>query len=211
MIEFVQFVLHIDRNLDALLRQYGTLRYVLLWAVIFLETGLVVTPFLPGDSLLFASGALAARGALDWMVLVPLLSAAAVTGNTVNCWMARTLGGEVARTRSRWVRRDYLERTHRFYDRYGGIAIVLTPFIPIFRTFAPFVAGIARMRAVRFQVFNVAGGVLWVTLFVAGGYLFGNLPAVRRHFQLVVAAIIVVSLLPAAVEALRHRRRSPGE
>ncbi|HET6946331.1 MAG TPA: DedA family protein [bacterium] len=210
MLELLEFLLHIDQHLDALLRQYGTLTYALLAAVIFLETGLVITPFLPGDSLLFASGALAARGSLDWPWLILLLSAAAITGNTVNYWIGRLVGAKAFRASSRWFRRDHLERTHRFYERYGGMTIVLTRFLPIFRTFAPFVAGIARMGVVRFLVYNVAGGALWVTLLVFAGYLFGNLPVVRRNFPLVVAGIIVVSLVPAVAEALRHRRRQRG-
>ena len=210
MLEFIEFLLHVDQHLDALLRQYGTLTYALLAAVIFLETGLVITPFLPGDSLLFASGALAARGSLDWPWLILLLSAAAISGNTVNYWIGRLVGAKAFREQSRWFRRDYLERTHRFYERYGGMTIVLTRFLPIFRTFAPFVAGIGRMSVVRFLIYNVAGGALWVTLLVLAGYLFGNLPVVRRNFPLVVAGIIVVSLIPAAVETLRHRGRQHG-
>ena len=208
MLEFVEFLLHVDQHIDALLGQYGTLTYALLAAVIFLETGLVVTPFLPGDSLLFASGALAARGSLDWPWLTLLLSAAAITGNMANYGIGRLVGAKAFRDTSRWFRRDYLERTHRFYERYGGMTIVLTRFLPIFRTFAPFVAGIGRMSVVRFLIYNVAGGVLWVTLLVLAGYLFGNLPVVRRNFPLVVAGIVVISLLPAVIEALRHRRRA---
>jgi len=213
MLEALEFLLHIDRHIDALLAQYGAVTYALLAAVIFMETGLVVTPFLPGDSLLFASGALAARGALDWTWLVILLSASAVAGNAVNYSIGRAVGARAFRMNSRWIRREYLERTHQFYERYGGMTIVLTRFLPIFRTFAPFVAGIGRMGPLRFLGYNIAGGLLWVTLLVVGGYLFGNLPVVRRNFPLVVAGIIVVSVLPAVVEVVRHwgaqRRSSP--
>jgi len=179
--------------------------------VIFLETGVVVTPFLPGDSLLFAAGALAARGSLDRVLLIVVLAAAAIAGDTVNYWIGNFVGPRVFRGRSRWLRKDYLDRTHRFYETYGGITIVLARFVPIFRTFVPFVAGIGRMTYWRFLIYNVAGGVVWVTLFVLGGYLFGNLPVVRRNFTLVMAAIILLSLIPAVVEVLRHRSRSSSE
>lgn len=206
--DLLDFILHLDTHLDALLSAYGALTYVLLFAVIFLETGVVVTPFLPGDSLLFAAGAMAARGSLDRVVLIVVLAAAAIAGDTVNYWIGNFVGPRVFRGRSRWLRKDYLDRTHRFYETYGGITIVLARFVPIFRTFVPFVAGIGRMTYWRFLVYNVAGGVVWVTLFVLGGYLFGNLPVVRRNFTLVMGAIILLSLIPAAVEVVRHRAKA---
>ncbi len=209
--DVLDFILHLDTHLDALLSAYGTLTYVVLFVVIFLETGVVVTPFLPGDSLLFAAGALAARGSLDRVLLIVVLAAAAIAGDTVNYWIGNFVGPRVFRGRSRWLRKDYLDRTHRFYETYGGITIVLARFVPIFRTFVPFVAGIGRMTYWRFLIYNVAGGVVWVTLFVLGGYLFGNLPVVRRNFTLVMAAIILLSLIPAVVEVLRHRSRSSSE
>jgi membrane-associated protein len=209
--DLLDFILHLDTHLDALLSAYGALTYAVLFVVIFLETGVVVTPFLPGDSLLFAAGALAARGSLDRVMLVAALSAAAVLGDTVNYWIGSLIGPRVFRERSRWFRRDYLDRTHRFYETYGGITIVLARFVPIFRTFVPFVAGIGRMTYWRFLVYNVAGGVAWVTMFVLGGYLFGNLPVVRRNFTLVMAAIVLLSLIPAVVEVIRHRSRSSSE
>jgi len=209
--DVLDFILHLDTHLDALLSAYGALTYAVLFVVIFLETGVVVTPFLPGDSLLFAAGALAARGSLDRVLLIVVLAAAAIAGDTVNYWIGNFVGPRVFRGRSRWLRKDYLDRTHRFYETYGGITIVLARFVPIFRTFVPFVAGIGRMTYWRFLIYNVAGGVVWVTLFVLGGYLFGNLPVVRRNFTLVMAAIILLSLIPAVVEVLRHRSRSSSE
>lgn len=209
--EFLDIILHLDTHLDALLTSYGTLTYAVLFLVIFLETGLVVTPFLPGDSLLFAAGALAARGPLDVTWLMVLLSAAAILGDTVNYWIGNFMGPRVFRGQSRWLRRDYLDRAHQFYEKYGGITVVLARFLPIFRTFVPFVAGIGRMTYGRFLLYNVVGGIVWVVLFVLGGYLFGNLPVVRRNFTLVVLGIIFVSLIPAAVEVLRHRFRAPSE
>jgi len=206
MIEsLLDLVLHLDRHLDQVIQHYGTATLVILFVVIFAETGLVITPFLPGDSLLFAAGTLAARGLLDLAALLVLLSLAAVLGHTANYWIGAVAGARLA-ARGRLVRRDHLERAHRFYERYGGITIVISRFVPIVRTFAPFVAGIARMPYRRFLFFNVAGGLSWVGLFVLGGYLFGNLPFVRANFTLVIAAVIVISVLPIVVEAIRHRR-----
>lgn len=203
----IDFVLRLDVHLDVALRQYGTLTYALMFGIIFVETGFVVTPFLPGDSLLFAAGALAARGALDPALLIGLLAAAAILGDTVNYWIGAIVGPRVFRAEeSRFLRRDHLERTHRFYETYGGITVVLARFLPIFRTFVPFVAGIGRMTYRRFLMYNVAGGVAWVALFVAGGFYFGNLPVVRENFTLVILAIIIISVLPAGVEAFRHAR-----
>ncbi|MDQ7842135.1 MAG: DedA family protein [Armatimonadota bacterium] len=207
--ELIDFVLHLDRHLDAALTQYGTLTYALLFGIVFLETGVVVTPFLPGDSLLFAAGALAARGSLDPVLLLVLLTAAAILGDTVNYWIGALVGPRVFRAeRARLFRRDHLERAHRFYETYGGITVVLARFLPIFRTFVPFVAGIGRMTYHRFLTYNVAGGILWVSLFVVGGYYFGNLQVVRDNFTLVILAIILISLLPASLETLRHVRRA---
>lgn len=204
MLEFIQ---HVDTHLDALVVAWGPWTYVVLAVVIFCETGLVATPFLPGDSLLFAVGAVAARGSLSLGWVLGLLIAAAVAGDTVNYWIGTFIGPKVFRQdRSRFFKREYLERTHRFYERYGGKTIILARFIPIVRTFAPFVAGVGRMSYGRFLAYNVVGGVVWVLLFVLGGYWFGNLPMVQRHFEWVIAAIIGLSLLPALLEYLRHRR-----
>jgi len=205
----IDIVLHIDVHLDAVIRQYGPWTYVLLFGVVFAETGLVVTPFLPGDSLLFAVGTFAARGSLQIGVVVALLAVATIAGDTANYWIGSAAGSRMLTGGwSRFVKPEYLDRTHRFYERYGSLTIVLARFVPVVRTFAPFVAGVGRMTYGRFLVYNVVGGVAWVVLFVLGGYVFGNIAFVRRHFTLVIVGIIVVSVLPAAVEILRRRRRA---
>lgn len=205
----VEFILHLDRHIDAVVVQYGSWAYALLFAVIFAETGLVLTPFLPGDSLLFTVGALAARGSLSVSGLILLLAAAAIAGDTVNYWIGAAVGPRVFRAEgSRWLNRKHLDRTHQFYEKYGSITIVLARFVPIVRTFAPFVAGIGRMTYWRFLVYNVVGGIVWVVLFVLGGYFFGNLPVVRDNFTFVILAIIVISLVPPFLEFVRHRRLS---
>lgn len=205
----IDIVLHIDVHLDAVIRQYGGWTYAVLGAVVFAETGFVVTPFLPGDSLLFAAGTLAARGSLRIGVVVVLLAFAAIAGDTVNYWMGSAVGSRMLAGRwSRFVKPEYLERTRRFYERYGSLTIVLARFVPVVRTFAPFVAGVGAMTYGRFFVYNVVGGIAWVVSFVFGGYVFGNIPAVRRHFTLVVLGIIVVSILPAVLEVVKHRRRT---
>lgn len=202
-------VLHLDRHLDVIIQHYGPWTYALLFALIFAETGLVVTPFLPGDSLLFAAGTFAARGSLDVGVLFLTLAMAAVLGNTANYWIGTATGFRVTQPRfARWVNRGYLDRARQFYEHYGGLAIVLARFLPILRTFAPFVAGVARMTYRRFLFYNVVGSVAWVALFVVGGLFFGNLPVVRENFSFVVMMIVVISLLPAVVEVVRHRRRA---
>jgi membrane-associated protein len=203
---FVDFLLHLDKHLAQVIHAYGTWTYALLFAIVFLETGLVVTPFLPGDSLLFAAGSFAALGALDVAVLFVLLSVAAVLGDTANYAIGKYLGPKVFHfPKSRFFNPEHLRRTHDFYERYGAKTIVIARFVPIVRTFAPFVAGIGRMSYPKFLAYNVAGGVLWVALCVFAGYFFGNLPIVRKNFTLVILAIIVVSVLPAVAEFLRHR------
>ncbi|HJS46950.1 MAG TPA: DedA family protein [Gemmatimonadales bacterium] len=205
--QLADLFLHLDRHLAEIIGRYGVGTYAILVLIIFCETGLVVTPFLPGDSLLFAAGSLAALGAgLDPMLLFLLLSAAAIAGDTLNYWIGSLLGKGVAEGRYPLIRRDYLERTHRFYERHGGKTIVLARFVPIIRTFAPFVAGVGTMTYRRFLTWNVAGGILWVGLFVWAGYFFGNLPAVKENFSLVILAIIALSVLPIAVEAMKSWR-----
>ena len=206
---FLDAFLHLDRSLGLLIQQYGAWTYLVLFLIIFCETGLVVTPFLPGDSLLFAAGALAAHGALSIRWLCLLLVIAAVAGDTVNYWIGATLGPTVFHGhRRRFFNQDHLDRTHAFYERYGGKTIVLARFLPIVRTLAPFVAGVGRMTYRTFFVYNVLGGVLWIGLFVLGGYWFGNLPVVKEHFSLVIFAIIGFSVLPALIGMLRRRRRA---
>ncbi len=207
--QLIDLVLHLDQHLVELVTQYGSWTYAILFLIIFCETGLVVTPFLPGDSLLFAIGALSATGALDPLLLVGLLSVAAIIGDTVNYWVGYRIGPRVFHGEgSRLLNPKHLERTHAFYERYGGKTIVLARFIPIVRTFAPFVAGIGRMTYSRFLLYNVAGGIVWISAFVYAGYFFGNIPLVKKNFALVIFAIILVSIAPAVIEYIRHRRRS---
>ena len=207
--QMIDLVLHVDKYLDLIIQQYGLLTYVLLFVIVFCETGLVVTPFLPGDSLLFAVGAFAARGSLDVVVALVVLAAAAILGDTVNYWIGAVVGPKVFHKESvRFLNRKHLDRTHEFYERYGGKTIVIARFVPIVRTFAPFVAGIGKMTYGRFLSYNIFGGLLWVLLFVLGGFYFGNIGIVRRNFSLVIIAIVLISILPGVIEALRQRARS---
>ena len=202
----VDIVLRLDVHLGALVHDYGAWVYAILFAVIFAETGLVVTPFLPGDSLLFVAGALAALGGLDVHLLVAALSAAAVLGNTANYAIGRWLGRRIFDGGgSRWLKREHLERTRAFYERYGGAAVVISRFLPIIRTYVPFVAGLARMGQGRFTLFNVAGAVLWVGSLAYAGFFFGNLPWVRANLTAIILAIIALSLVPVAVAAWKAR------
>lgn len=205
---FLDVFLHLDRHLDEVVRSYGVWSYLILFLVVFAETGLVVTPFLPGDSLLFAAGALAGLGTLRPGVLFLLLAAAAILGDTANYWVGQFLGPRLTHTRRRIIRQEHLDRTHKFFEKYGAKTIVIARFVPIVRTFAPFVAGIGAMTYRRFIAYNVIGGVLWVAACVGAGYFFGGLPFVKRNFSLVVVAIILISIMPAIVELLRHRRES---
>jgi membrane-associated protein len=206
--QFADFFLHLDRHLTELVAQYGKLTYAILFGIIFAETGLVVTPFLPGDSLLFAAGALAALGAMDPWLLALLLMVAAILGNFVNYQIGRWVGPKAFSGEIKWLRKDYLERTHAFFEKHGVVAIILTRFAPILRTFAPFVAGVGQMSYTRFMVLNTTGGVLWVGLFVGAGYFFGNLPQVKHNFSLVILGIIAVSFLPIAIEMLKAWKAS---
>jgi membrane-associated protein len=202
-------VLRLDVHLGALVRDYGAWVYAILFAVIFAETGLVVTPFLPGDSLLFVAGALAALGGLDVNLLVAALVTAAILGNTTNYAVGRWLGRHYFDAgRSRWIRREYLDRTHAFYERHGGAAVVISRFIPIVRTYVPFVAGLAQMGRARFAAYNVGGAVLWVASLAYAGYFFGNLPWVRANLSLIIVGIIAASLVPVAAAAWRARAGS---
>ncbi len=206
---FVDIFLHLDAHLNEWAGNLGPWTYVLLFAIVFAETGLVVTPFLPGDSLLFAVGALAATegSPIDVVFVALLLIVAAVLGDAVNYSIGKYLGPKVfARESSRLLNKEHLVRTQQFYEKHGGKTIILARFIPIVRTFAPFVAGIGRMEYRRFGLFNITGGIVWVVLFVASGYGFGNIPAVKRNFQYVILAIIVLSVLPIVFEWWRSRR-----
>jgi membrane-associated protein len=202
----IDVVLHLDRHLSAVIETYGVWTYAILFLIIFCETGLVVTPFLPGDSLLFAVGAFAATGALDLALVIVLLGIAAIAGDSVNYAIGARVGPRVFRQEGvRFLNREYLDRTHQFYERHGAKTIVIARFVPIIRTFAPFVAGIGRMTYSRFLAYNIAGGVFWIASLTLAGYAFGNIPLVRRHFTLVILAIIVISVLPGVVEVLRQR------
>jgi len=204
--ELLSALLHVDRYLLDLANTYGAWIYAILFVVIFMETGVVITPFLPGDSLLFATGALAAQpGGLDIVKILALLTAAAVIGDNMNYAIGRFVGPRVFTERSRWLKREYLLRTQRFYQKHGGKAVVLARFVPIVRTFAPFVAGVGRMHYGRFLAFDIGGGVLWVWSFGLLGYFFGNHPVVKENFGLVIVAVIVLSLVPIAIEAWRAR------
>jgi membrane-associated protein len=197
--------LHIDRHLLDLSMTYGAWIYVILFLIVFFETGVVVTPFLPGDSLLFATGALAAAGVLDLGTVLVLLSAAAIIGDNMNYWIGRGVGPRVFTQDSRWLKREYLLQTKRYYERHGGKTVVLARFMPIVRTFSPFVAGIGRMSYPRFLAFDIGGGIFWVCGFGLLGYFFGNAPIVKQNFGLVIVAVILLSLVPILVEVLRAR------
>jgi len=207
--QLLDFILHIDVHLNEIIIAYGVWTYAILFAIIFCETGLVVTPFLPGDSLLFAAGAFAATGSLDAIWLFILLSLAAIVGNIVNYSIGYRIGPDIMRRKNiRFISKEYLERTHKFYEKHGGKTMVIARFVPIIRTFAPFVAGLGFMTYGRFMFFNVVAGIAWVGIFVFGGYYFGNIPVVKNHFTLVIVAIIVISMVPAVIEFIRHRFRS---
>ncbi len=206
---FIDVILHLDKYLVQLVQQYGTLSYGILFAIIFCETGLVVTPFLPGDSLLFAVGALSASGGFNPYLIFLTLAIAAILGDSTNYWIGYFIGPKVfASENSLLLNRKHLERTNAFYAKYGGKTVIIARFIPIVRTFAPFVAGIGRMSYPKFLFFSVFGTIIWIGLFVAAGYWFGNIPIVKRNFTLVVFAIIGISILPAVIEALRARQEA---
>jgi membrane-associated protein len=206
---FIEILLHLDAHLDWVIRNYGFWTYGILFLIIFLETGFVVTPFLPGDSLLFAGGTFAALGSLDVTWLIILLCLAAIGGDTVNYWIGHISGPKVfTREKSRFFNKEYLRRTHQFYERYGGKTIIIARFIPIIRTFAPFVAGIGSMTYGHFLTYNIVGGIAWVVIFVLGGYFFGNIPLIKQNFSLAIVAIVFLSILPGIIEFLRHRKGS---
>ena len=210
ILQLVDIFLHIDEYLGDIIRDYGVWTYLLLFIVIFMETGLVVTPFLPGDSLIFAAGTFAAMGYMDVGLLFVLLFAAAFLGDTANYWIGHTLGprafsGEIPLLK-KVLKKEYLDKTHAFYEKHGGKTIILARFVPIVRTFAPFVAGVGNMAYSKFFSFNVIGGIAWVSLFVWMGYLFGNIPFVKANFELVIIGIILVSVVPIGIEWMKARR-----
>lgn len=208
LIKLFDIAVHLDRYLGDIINQFGIWTYLILFAVIFSETGFVVTPFFPGDSLLFAAGAVAALGGLNVFWLFLLLSLAAFLGNTTNYWIGYKVGpGVFKKENSRFFKKEYLDKTHDFYEKHGGKTIIIARFLPIIRTFAPFVAGIGRMTYLKFTIYSLIGSVLWVGLFLFGGYYFGNLPVVKRNFSLVIVAIIFVSLLPAMIGFITSRKQ----
>jgi membrane-associated protein len=202
--QLVDLFLHLDVHLGEMIARFGSWSYAILFAIIFCETGLVVTPFLPGDSLLFGAGSLAGLGALRVGILIPLLSAASTLGDSTNYWIGRYIGPRAFSGSVRFLRKEYLDRTREFYDRHGRKTVILARFLPIIRTFSPFVAGVGQMPYGRFLAFSVTGSLAWVSLFVGAGFLFGRTPFVRDHFSVVVMGIIAVSLLPMGIEVLRN-------
>jgi membrane-associated protein len=205
----IDFILHLEHHLTTLIEHYGSWTYLILFLIIFCETGLVVTPFLPGDSLLFALGALAAKGSLDVSWLAVLLSVAAISGNVVNYSIGRWLSPKVKRQQKiKFIKQEYIDRTEKFFHKYGGKTIIITRFVPIIRTFAPFMAGVGNMNYGKFLIYNVVGGLLWVNLLVWAGYFFGTLPIVEKNFEVVVLAIIVISLVPVVYELIQAKRHT---
>ncbi|MCL4560694.1 MAG: DedA family protein [Chloroflexi bacterium] len=208
----IDLFLHLDVHLSALMVQFGYATYVLIFFVLFMETGFVITPFLPGDSLLFAAGTLAALGSgpLNVGTLFIVMALAAILGDTANYWIGHAIGPRVFHENVRFLKREYLDRTHRFYEKHGGLTIFLARFIPIIRTFAPFVAGVGSMTYGKFIGYNILGGITWTGLFLFAGYFFGNISFIRHNFSLVIIAIVVISTIPAFLEFLRARRKKPS-
>ena len=202
---FVEILLHLDKYLGQVIRDYGAWTNLILFVIVFCETGLVVTPILPGDSLLFAAGTFAARGDLSLGLLLALIGFAAVAGDATNYMVGYLLGPRMNPEGGRFIKKKYLDRTHRFYEKYGKMTIILARFVPIVRTFAPFLAGVGAMRYMEFAAYNVVGGLCWVSLFLVGGYLFGNMAVVQNNFSFVIMGIILVSVMPIAVEYFKHR------
>lgn len=203
--DFIDLFLHLDKHLFELVTDYRSWTYLILFVIIFCETGLVVTPFLPGDSLLFAAGAIAALGALNIWILLGVLIAAAFIGDSLNYAIGKFFGHKILEKNSRFIKREYIDKTHNFYEKHGGKTIIIARFVPIVRTFAPFVAGIGDMNYTRFLSYNLIGGVLWVTLCSLGGYFFGNITVVKNNFSIVVLAIIGISVMPMVIEYARHK------
>ncbi|PKL82915.1 MAG: hypothetical protein CVV24_07615 [Ignavibacteriae bacterium HGW-Ignavibacteriae-3] len=201
----IDLFLHLDKHLNEIILQYGELTYAILFLVIFAETGLVFTPFLPGDSLLFAAGTFAAIGSFDVNILFIILTVAAIVGDSVNYTIGHYLGMKLFEKNNRFLKKEYLDRTHKFYEKHGGKTIILARFVPIVRTFAPFVAGIGAMTYSKFILYNVVGAIVWCGLFIYGGYFFGNLSFVKNNFSIVILVIILISILPMGIEYARHR------
>jgi membrane-associated protein len=209
LLHFIDIFINLDKHISLVLQTFGLWTYLIVFLIIFCETGLVVTPILPGDSLLFGLGTFAARGDLDVVYLLILLSIAAIAGDTVNYAIGQYVGPKVfTQNDSRFFKKEYLDRTHDFYEKYGGITIIIARFVPIIRTFAPFVAGIGSMTYLRFLSYNILGGISWIVIFIMGGYFFGNLPFVKKNFTFVIIAIIIISVLPGIIEYFRNRNKT---
>jgi len=204
----INFILHVDRYLNFLITTFGLWTYVILFGIIFAETGLVVAPFFPGDSLIFIAGSFAAAGSLDLWVLFVVFAFAAIIGDTVNYWIGHYLSRKAFHDKSRFFKKEYLVEAEKFYEKHGGKTIILARFIPIIRTFAPFVAGVGKMTYSRFILYNIIGGIAWVSMFLFAGYLFGTIPIIKDNLSLVVIGIIVVSLVPAALKVMGHLLKS---
>jgi membrane-associated protein len=207
---FIDVFLHLDKYLGTVINNYGVETYIILFIIIFLETGLVVTPFLPGDSLIFAAAAFAAMGMLNIYVLVTVLMVAAILGDTSNYEIGRLLGNKLIKS-GKFIKKEHLDKTHKFYEKYGGKTIIFARFVPIVRTLAPFVAGIGEMNYKKFISFNAVGGILWVVLVSVCGYFFGNISVVKNNFSLVVIAIVLISIMPAVIEVLRSKNKKTDE
>ena len=207
----IDFILHIDAHLAEIISQYGITTYAILFAIIFVETGLVVTPFLPGDSLLFAAGAFAALGSLNIYLIIVLLCVAAIAGDTANYWIGHFFGKKIIANPRIPIKEEHIKETEAFFDKHGGKTIILARFVPIVRTFAPFVAGIGKMHYSNFISFNIIGGISWVLLFTLAGFFFGNIPAVKHNFSVVIIAIILISVLPMAYHSLKNRLKKSGK
>ncbi len=203
----IDFILHLDKYLSLIIQNFGIFTYMILFLIIFAETGLVVTPFLPGDSLLFAAGTFAAIGSLNVLWLFLILSVAAVVGDSVNYSIGKFLGPKMFKEHSRFLKKEYLDKTHQFYKKYGKKTIVFARFVPIVRTFAPFLAGLGKMNYAHFLFYNIFGGLLWVSIFVFGGYFFGNIPIVKENFTIVIFIIIFLSFVPAIIEYYKHHKQ----
>ncbi len=204
----VNFILHIDTHLVQLVSTYGIITYAIIFGIIFIETGLVLTPFLPGDSLLFATGALAALGSFNVWLILPLMILAAILGDTSNYWIGHFFGEKMIANPKIPIKKEHIEKTNAFFEKYGGKTIILARFVPIVRTFAPFVAGVGKMHYGKFISYNIIGGIAWVTLFILAGFFFGNMPSIKHNFSIVVMAIILISVIPMVIEAVKHKLKN---
>lgn len=203
--EIFSYILHLDKHLATLIENYGAFTYIIFFVIVFCETGLVVTPFLPGDSLLFAAGTFCALGSLNIHFLAFILIVSAIAGDTVNYWIGNKFGDKILSKNNRFIKKEHLIKTQKFYEKHGGKTIILARFVPIVRTFAPFVAGIGKMNYSKFLFFNVFGGIAWVVIFTYGGYFFGNIPVIKNNFTITIMVIIILSITPGIIEYIKHK------